>query len=74
MGKLYIRVGAPFHVFHIEKGSVLTRILRGDTMLNWIEQYTLTNIYFVSVGIPSILVALWFLAVILTFRAEKKGK
>ncbi|WP_285855183.1 hypothetical protein [Cytobacillus oceanisediminis] len=43
-------------------------------MLNWIDQYTLKNIYFLTFGVPSILAALWFLAVILTFRAEKKGK
>jgi hypothetical protein len=43
-------------------------------MFNWIDQYTFKNVYFVTLGVPSILAAFWLLAAALTFRAEKKGK
>ncbi|WP_285856536.1 hypothetical protein [Cytobacillus oceanisediminis] len=43
-------------------------------MFNWIDQYTLKNVYFVTLGVPSILSAFWLLVVAWTFRAEKKGK
>jgi hypothetical protein len=46
----------------------------GDTMLKFIDEYTLKNVYFATIGIPSILAAIWLLATAWTFRAEKKGK
>ncbi|MCU1804776.1 MAG: hypothetical protein ACQEXE_01670 [Bacillota bacterium] len=43
-------------------------------MLHWIDDYIFTNVYFVTLGVPSILTAFWLLAAAWTFRAEKKGK
>ncbi|MCS0652012.1 hypothetical protein [Cytobacillus firmus] len=43
-------------------------------MFNWIDQHTLNNVYFVTLGVPSTLLAFWLLAAAWTFGAEKKGK
>jgi hypothetical protein len=43
-------------------------------VLHWIDDYTFKNVYFLTLGVPSILTAILLLAAAWTFRAEKKGK
>lgn len=42
-------------------------------MLQWIDEYTFTNVYFLA-SIPFILFFLWIVAFALTLRAGSKDK
>lgn len=45
---------------------------RGDTMLQWIDDYTFRNVYFVTFGVPGILTAFWLLELLGLLELRKK--